>query len=429
MSGKQKRNHLFAVDVDELRHAALPAQRTVASSEQDRFMDESAQRKIGLILSGGGARAAYQVGVLKAISQLLPRDAVNPFPILCGTSAGAINAAVLAVYATRFREGVKRLTLVWKMFRPDMVYRSDARGILMSSAHWFAAMLLGGLGKYNPTSLLDSSPLRQLLERYVPCDRIQDSIDAGVLRALCVTASGYTTGEAVSFYQGAPDLSSWRRARRVGSAANITVAHLLASAAIPFVFPAIKVNREYFGDGSTGQLAPISPALHLGADRVLVIGVREPTADDEPRQRAETYPSLAEVAGHVLNSIFLESLEADLERLQRINKTISVINPADRDRAGIQLRPVEVLVIAPSADLGELAQHYAHYLPRPVRFLLRGIGVKNHSGASLLSYLLFEKMYCRKLISLGYADTMQRKTEVMEFLDLNSPQTCRSRAY
>ena len=371
-----------------------------------------------MILSGGGARAAYQVGVLKAISQLLPRDAVNPFPILCGTSAGAINAAVLAVYATRFREGVKRLTLVWKMFRPEMVYRSDARGILTSSAHWFAAMLLGGLGKYNPTSLLDSSPLRQLIQRYVPCEKIQDAIDAGALRALCVTASGYTTGHAVSFYQGAADLRSWKRARRMGSATRITVDHLLASAAIPFVFPAIKLNREYFGDGSTGQLAPISPALHLGADRVLVIGVRQTSSDEPARQRAKTYPSLAEVAGHVLNSIFLESLEADLERLRRINRTISVISPEDRARAGIHLRPVDVLVIAPSADLGELAQTYARYLPRPVRFLLRGVGVKNHSGASLLSYLLFEKAYCRKLISLGYADTMQRKAEVMNFLGL-----------
>ena len=390
----------------------------MALSGQDRFVDEPLRRKIGLILSGGGARAAYQVGVLKAISQLLPRDAVNPFPILCGTSAGAINATVLAIYATRFREGVKRLTLVWKMFRPDMVYRSDARGMLMSSAHWFAAMVLGGLGKYNPTSLLDSSPLHQLLERYVPCDKIQDSIDAGALRALCVTASGYTSGEAVSFYQGTADLRPWKRARRVGSATKITAAHLLASAAIPFVFPAVKVNREYFGDGSTGQLAPISPALHLGADRVLVIGVRQPDSEDTPRSRVESYPSLAEVAGHVLNSIFLESLEADLERLQRINRTISVISPEDRERAGIQLRPVEVLVIAPSVDLGELAQQYSHYLPRPVRLLLRGIGVKNHSGASLLSYLLFEKAYCRKLISLGYADTMQRKTEVMRFLHL-----------
>ncbi|MFQ5935150.1 MAG: patatin-like phospholipase family protein [Acidiferrobacterales bacterium] len=378
--------------------------------------------RTALVLSGGGARAAYQVGVLKAVSQLLPRDAVSPFPIICGTSAGAINAAVLAIYAARFREGVKRLTLVWKMFRPGMVFRADARGIMKIGAHWFAAMLLGGLGRYNPTSLLDCTPLRHLLERYVPCDKIQESIDEGLVRALCVTASGYTSGQAVSFYQGTPDLRPWKRARRVGSAADIRIEHLMASAAIPFVFAAVKINREYFGDGSMGQMAPVSPALHLGADRVLAIGVRRPTGPDAPRLRAESYPSLAEVAGHVLNSIFLESLEADLERLQRINRTISLINPNELEHADLPLRPVAVLVISPSQDLGEIAQRYARYLPRPVRFLLRGIGVKNQSGTSLLSYLLFEKAYCRRLISLGYADTMQRKAEVLKFLDVGSLQ-------
>jgi NTE family protein len=388
------------------------------SFSQDKGADGTARPQIGLILSGGGARAAYQVGVLKAISGLLPRNAVNPFPIICGTSAGAINAAVLAVYAQCFREGVKRLSLVWKMFRADMVYRADARGILRSSAHWFAAMLLGGLGRYNPTSLLDSTPLEQLLKRYVPCEKIQDSIVAGALQALCITASGYTTGQAVSFFQGTADLKSWKRARRVGSATKISVAHLMSSAAIPLVFPAVKVNREYFGDGSMGQLAPISPALHLGADRVLVIGVRKPNQLEEPRQRAESYPSLAEVAGHLLNSIFLESLDADLERLQRINRTISLI--ADKDREKTPLRPVDVLVVSPSEDLGEIARSYARHLPRPVRFLLRGVGVHNRSGTSLLSYLLFERPYCRRLIALGYADTMQRKAEVLKFLGVDA---------
>ena len=385
---------------------------------QDKGADETARPQIGLILSGGGARAAYQVGVLKAISGLLPRNAVNPFPIICGTSAGAINAAVLAVYAPCFREGVKRLSLVWKMFRADMVYRADARGIFRSGAHWFAAMLLGGLGRYNPTSLFDNTPLEQLLKRYVPCEKIQESIDSGALRALCVTASGYTTGQAVSFFQGTDDLKIWRRARRVGSAAKISIAHLMASAAIPLMFPAVKVNREYFGDGSMGQMAPISPALHLGADRVLVIGVRQPNQLEEPRQRAGSYPSLAEVAGHLLNSIFLESLDADLERLQRINRTISLI--ATEDQGKTPLRPVDVLVVSPSEDLGEIARKYARHLPRPVRFLLRGVGVRNSSGTSLLSYLLFEKPYCRRLIALGYADTMQRKSEVLKFLGVDA---------
>ncbi len=373
-------------------------------------------RKIGLILSGGGARAAYQVGVLKAISHMLPRSARSPFSIICGTSAGAINAAVLAIYASRFREGVKRLSLVWKLFRVHYVFRADAWGVMRSGAHWLTAVLLGGLGRYNPRSLLDCTPLRELLERYVPCEKIRESIEAGALQALSVTASGYTSGKSVSFYQGLASLKPWQRARRIGRRAAITIDHLLASSAIPFILSAVRIGDEYFGDGSMGQVAPISPALHLGADRVLVIGVRKPASPAIPHAEQVSYPALAEVAGHVLNSIFLENLDADLERLQRINRTISFIASRQLEKSKVSLRNVDVLVISPSEDLGEIAERYASYLPRPMRFLLRGVGVKNHSGTSLVSYVLFEKAYCRRLISLGYADTMQRQDEVMEFI-------------
>ncbi|MFQ5994612.1 MAG: patatin-like phospholipase family protein [Acidiferrobacterales bacterium] len=379
-------------------------------------MDRS-HAKTGLILSGGGARAAYQVGVLKAISQLLPRDASNPFSIISGTSAGAINAAVLAVYATRFREGVKRLSLVWKLFRVHYVFRADTWGVVKSGGHWLAAMLLGGLGRYNPTSLLDCTPLRGLLERSVPCEKIQDAIDAGALHALSVTASAYTSGLSVSFYQGSRELAPWQRARRVGRPAKITIDHLLASSAIPFILPAVRLGEEYFGDGSMGQMAPISPALHLGAERVLVIGVRKPATPVLAAGGPLSYPALADVAGHLLNSLFLESLDSDLERLQRINRTISLIPGKQLEHQGVPLKQVEVLVISPSEDLGAIAERYAHYLPRAMRFLLRGVGVRNQSGTSLVSYLLFEKAYCRRLISLGYADTMQRKEEVLEFFD------------
>ncbi len=383
-------------------------------------MRDSAGPRVGLILSGGGARAAYQVGVLKAIAQMLPKGASNPFPIICGTSAGAINAVVLAIYATRFQEGVKRLGLVWKNFRVHQVFRADAIGVFKSGLHWFIAMSLGGIGKYNPTSLLDRTPLRRFLARYVPCEEIQASIDAGAIRAISVTASGYTSGKSVSFYQGVPSLIPWDRARRVGKASEITIDHLMASSAIPFVFPAVRVGRDYFGDGSVGQMAPISPALHLGADRVLVIGVRPPMSRDVPSADPASYPPLAEVAGHILNSIFLESLEADLERLQRINKTIGAIPSHELEEGGVKLRHVDVLVISPSEDLGEIAQRFAHHLPRPVRFLLRGVGARKQSGTSLVSYLLFEKPYCRRLIALGYADTMQRKDKVMKFLNHQS---------
>jgi NTE family protein len=374
--------------------------------------------RVGLILAGGGARAAYQVGVLKAIAEMLPRESPNPFPVLCGTSAGAINATTLAIYATRFQEGVRRLNFVWRNFTVNRVFRADTPGVVANGLRWLAALVLGGLGRRNPRALLDRAPLRELLQQTMPCERIQQSIDAGALHALSVTASGYGSGQSVSFFQGVSSLSAWRRSRRVGAAANITIDHLMASSAIPLIFSAVKINREFFGDGSMRQIAPISPALHLGAERVLVVGVRHETPTPATRAENDEYPSLAQIAGHVLNSIFLDSLEADLERLQRINKTISLISADQLREGGVTLRSVDVLVVAPSEDLEKIAARHAHHLPGSIRFLLRGLGAFNRNGSNLVSYLLFEKPFCRELIDLGYRDAMHRKEEILRFLDM-----------
>ncbi len=371
---------------------------------------------LGLVMAGGGARAAYQVGVLKAIAEMLPEGTPNPFPILCGTSAGAINATALAIYARRFHTGVRRLNYVWRNFRVDRVFRADALGIAKTGAHWVAALLLGGLGRRNPVALLDRAPLRALLEQTLPCEEIQASIDAGALRALSITCSGYTSGQSVSFFQGVDSLAAWKRARRVGAATRITIDHLMASSAIPFVFEAVKVNREYFGDGSMRQEAPLSPALHLGAERVLVIGVRHDRV--QPAREPAEYPTLAQIAGHVLNSIFLDTLDADVERLQRVNKIIALIPESHLQEGAVMLRPVDVLIISPSEDLEQIASLHAHTLPRPVRYLFRRLGAMKRGGSNLVSYLLFEKGYCRALIGLGYADAMVRRKEILDFLGM-----------
>lgn len=374
--------------------------------------------RTGLILAGGGARAAYQVGVLKAMARMRAPETANPFPVLCGTSAGAINAAALAIYSSDFQNAVSRLVSVWGNFTVDKVFRSDWRGIAGSGARWLLAMALGGmLGRYNPAALFDRTPLQELLRRYMHFEQIGAAIEAGHLHALSITASGYTSGQSVTFYQSAEQIEPWDRAIRVGCPAEIGIDHLMASSAIPFLFEAIRINREYFGDGSMRQIAPISPALHLGADKLVVIGVRGNDDQGVEREKTSEYPSMAQIAGHALNSIFLDSMEVDLERLQRINRTLELVPRKYIDDGTVTLKPVQTLVISPSRDISKIAQQHAHHLPRSVRYLLRGLGAMNREGTSLLSYLLFEKAFCRELIALGYADTIKRREEIVGFLD------------
>ena len=381
------------------------------------------REKTALILTGGGARAAYQVGVLKAIAEFLPRRAQNPFAVISGTSAGAFNAVTLAINARRFRTGVQYLDNVWKNFRAQDVYRSDPIGVLANSVRWFAGLILSTLGsnKLNRVSLLDNRPLAEMLDRALPDGKIQESIDAGLLHALNITASGYGSGHSVNFYQSADGIQPWMRARRMGVATQIEAKHLLASSAIPFIFPAVHINREFFGDGSMRQIAPISPALHLGASRVLIIGTGRHEGVPAGREQMDDYPSLARIAGHALDSIFLDSLEVDIEFLQRINHTIGLL--PDEMHQHTSLRSIEVLVISPSQPIEKIAGRYAKNLPWPIRFLLRGVGAMRRSGANLVSYLLFDKDFCRALIDLGYQDAVKQKQEILDFLNRHSKTT------
>ncbi|MDH4093644.1 MAG: patatin-like phospholipase family protein [Betaproteobacteria bacterium] len=375
----------------------------------------AARPRAGLVLTGGGARAAYQVGVVKAVRDILGNPPRNPFPILCGTSAGAINAAAVAAYADDFPRAVANLLEVWEHMRCEHVYRTDFPSIMKNGARWLSSLML--VSRRNPVSLLDNAPLRDLLQRVLPFARIQEHIDAGALYAVCVTASGYTSGQSVSFFQGGSGLEGWERNQRIGAAVVLQQDYLLASAALPFIFPAVKLHREYFGDGSMRQIAPVSPALHLGADRVLVVGTGRQMRE-QARERSSVYPSLAQIAGHALNSIFLDSLAVDIERLERINRTVRMIPLQTLEGSSLTLRPVKVLFISPSQPIERIAARFIQDLPRSVRFLLRPTGALSRAGSNLASYLLFEAPFCRALIDLGYLDTCARESEVRDFFSM-----------
>ncbi len=365
-----------------------------------------------IVLGGGGARAAYQVGALRAVAKLAGRRGPLPFPIVCGTSAGAINAVALATHADDFRRGVARLARWWRHVEASDIYHADFASLSRHSAQFLASVLTGTRPPSGVAALLDNAPLAHLVARQFDFGRVAAHVGAGHLRALSINATSYTTGHAVTFFDGAADLRAWKRTRRQGERATLTAAHLLASSAIPFLFPARRVEHDWYMDGSVRQLAPLSAPINLGARRLLVLAVGQFNGQRAPVSEADPpYPSFAQAAGHALSTIFLDYIAADIERLTQVNR---LLGPGGVSSEG--LAHVDALVLAPSRDLGAIALAYADRLPGGVRTLLRALGSTQGTGANLTSYLLFDRAYCRALLALGYDDTMARRDEVRTFL-------------
>ena len=365
------------------------------------------------MLPGGGARSAYQVGVLKAVASWYPPGAPLPFRILCGTSAGAILAAGLAAYASRFRGGAAMLDRVWRSFRVGQVFRTDRATMLRTGVHLLLALASAGLVLRPPRSLFDNTPLRELLEWRVNFARISQALEGGQLDALAITATSFGSGESVSFVQSAQGFEPWARSGRRGVPADLGLDHLMASAAVPFLFPSVTMQGDHYGDGAMRQLTPLSPALRLGAERILVVGVREPGRTPLGAAMAGP-PSLGQLFGFMLDTLFMEGLQSDLEGLRRTNELLSR-EPA---RAAGGLRHIEPLVVLPRADLSAVALRHMGELPRSLRALLRAMGAAHTAGGQLASYMLFESGYTRALIELGRLDAESRREEIAAFLRL-----------
>ncbi|WP_153101524.1 patatin-like phospholipase family protein [Paraburkholderia hayleyella] len=378
--------------------------------------------RLALVLMGGGARAAYQVGALQALAEIArtvaPARRASPFSVICGTSAGAINATSMASHADDFTRGAARLVDVWSGMRAHHVYRTDWPGVMLAGARWLAAMTVGWAAHQSPRGLFDSTPLAHLLREALSFHRIEQMLEQRMLHALSVTALSYSSGQHLTFYQASEPIHAWRRAQRSARMVALTPEHLLASAAIPYVFPAVRLeldgHHEYFGDGSIRQIAPLSPAIHFGAQRILVLGAAAPRPEVPPAGHENGYPSLAQIGQQVLASVFLDSLGADIERVEHVNRMVRHLPLAVAPESG--WRQIEVLAIAPSERIELIAARYLKCLPRTVRGLLGAVGGNRASGASFASYLLFEREFTCELIELGRRDVLAQSEAIARWV-------------
>ena len=375
--------------------------------------------KLALVLTGGGARAAYQAGVVRALAEMWPKKEM-PFKVVTGISAGSINASLLAHYSDDFLAGSEKLWALWNTLRVDKVFRSDSVSLARLVTFVLRDLALGSfIGRPVSSHLLDNRPLRELLLHNVDFDRIHAHVTSGQLHAFAVTTTNYHTGCAITFFDGAGDRPEWVRNNHLGWRRPIQVDHIMASSAIPVFFPAQKLDNAYYGDGSMRLLAPLSPSLHMGADAVMAVGIRrpkDPATLVELNRQPSNVISFADIAGVFLNAVFLDTLESDLDRLRRVNQTLREVNHDTRAALQHNFRVIPVESQQPSRDLASIASGHIERYPFLLKHLLRGLGAGRKRGRDVLSYLAFDYNYCGKLLRLGYKDAMERRDQLHTFM-------------
>lgn len=373
-------------------------------------------QRTGLVLTGGGARGAYQAGVLSALGEIMrDNDIPNPFSIITGNSAGSINAAYMAANIDQFDMAANTIRSMWESIHTEQIFHVDSLSLFRIVSRWGFELISGKLsGKKKARGLLQTDPLYKLIQTHIPFEKIQKQIDAGNLHSLGITAVNYSTGTSKTFFQGHSEIQSWHRTRRRAESTQIQAEHVMASTALPILFPPVKIKDRYYGDGSLRNYTPLSPAIKLGASKLFVIAVRQPEKDPHDLdviKQAQTKPTLARVLGVVFNTVLLDAIDFDYERISRINHTLSGLS----DQAHTQLKPIDVLMVRPSEDLGQIAAEEFRAMPATLSHLIQGLGT-NTEAADLISYLLFERAYATRLIRLGYKDAYYRKAEILSFL-------------
>jgi NTE family protein len=391
-----------------------PLPRTQAGREFAPAAPAPDRGETALVLTGGGARGAYQVGMLRYLARVYPE---LRFPIQTGVSAGAINIALLSQHHGTFRQSVDELAAVWAELIPEKIFRVDVRSLMTNVGRWGLRLTSGGMTDGRTRALVDTAPLRQLLEETLApvhgeLTGIDYNLHRGALRAVAFSTTDYTTGQSVVWVQGR-EIETWERPGRVSRQCRLTVDHVMASAALPLFFPAVQIGPHWYGDGGIRLTAPLSPALHLGASKILTVSTRyDRTRGEASRPDIAGYPPPAQVIGLLLDAIFLELVDQDVARMERMNEVLARV-PHDR-RQGMRI--VEVLVLRPSRDLARIAAEYEPRLPRAFRLMTRGLGTRETASPDVLSMLMFQDDYAKRLMALGESDAERRAEEIDRFI-------------